>query len=112
LLAFVVSADGQVTVFSDGNRSSSLVLPERELPWNPSGGEMWTDAIQCPTCGVSLLVRKTVLYGFRNAEEADCPICKKEAASVHGWNIEIGLEKDATTIDRTRKFRQAASSTT
>jgi hypothetical protein len=106
LLAFVVSADGPVTVFSDGIRSSALVLPDSKLPWNPSGGEMWTNEKHCPSCGVKLTVRKTVLYGFRTPEGGYCPICKEEAASVHGWQVEIGLIKDAASIERIREFRQ------
>lgn len=108
LLAFVISADGPVTVFSDGLRAFSLVLPDRELPWNPSGGEMWTDEISCPRCGSTLTIRKIVLYGWRSLEEGECPICDEEAASVHGWRVEIGLVKDAATIERIREFRAAS----
>ncbi len=106
LLALVVSADGPVTVFSDGMRSTSLILSDREMPWNPSGGEMWTTEQQCPNCGSSLKIRKIILYGFRGDEEDYCPICETEAATVHGWLVEIGLIKDNPTIDRIRDYRQ------
>jgi hypothetical protein len=106
LLAFVVSADGPVSVFSDGVRAFSLVLRDRELPWNPSGGEMWIENASCPRCGATLTMRKIILYGYRGWEEGHCPICSVEVGSVHGWQVEVGLVKDAMTIDRTRQFRQ------
>ena len=106
LLAFVVSADGPVSVFSDGVNAFSLVLPDRKLPWNPSGGEMWTDETNCPRCGALLTVRKIVLYGWREREEGQCPICNADVGSVHGWMVEVGLVKDAATIDSTRLLRQ------
>lgn len=106
LLAFVVSADGPVQVYSDGRLASSLAFPDRDkVPWNPSGGEMWTDQIHCPQCGASLMIRKIVLYGWRESEEAHCPICKAEVATVHGWHIDVGLVKDENTIARIRDFR-------
>lgn len=76
LVAFVVSSDGPVTVFSDGVRASSLTLRERGLPWNPSGGEMWVEHHDCPTCRAKLTVRKIILYGYRDPEEGYCPICR------------------------------------
>lgn len=106
ILAFVVSADGPVTVFSDGVPSRSLILSEQEMPWNPSGGEMWAAEQECPNCRVRLLIRRVILYGFREREEAFCPICRAEAASVHGWHIEAGLIKDAPSIQRISEFRE------
>jgi hypothetical protein len=83
---------------------------DRKMPWNPSGGEMWTEATKCQRCGATLRVRKIVLYGHRTPEEGNCPICNAEVASVHGWQIDVGLMKDAITIDRIRAFRQLSQS--
>jgi DNA integrity scanning protein DisA with diadenylate cyclase activity len=105
VLAFVVSADGPVTVFSDGARAFSLVLRDRKLPWNPSGGEMWLGESTCPRCASQLIVRKIILYGYREWEEGHCPICKAQVGSVHGWGVEVGLLKNAITIDRIAQFR-------
>jgi hypothetical protein len=91
LLAFVVSADGPVHVYSDGRLASALTFPERDkVPWNPSGGDMWTEEVRCPKCEVLLMVRK---------------ICPAEVARVHGWHIDVGLVKDDSTIERIRRFR-------
>lgn len=106
LIAFVVSGDGPVSIFSDGSRATRLVLPDHGLPWNPSGGEMWTETTTCPDCGAALVVRKTILYGYRGDEEGYCPICTSKVASVHGWSVEVGLIKNAATIERVRDFRQ------
>lgn len=106
LLALVVSSDGPVTVFADGVRASALALRDHGLPWNPSGGEMWTENATCPQCGAALAVRKIILYGFRESEEGYCPICKTQVASVHGWMVEVGLVKNNATIDRLREFRR------
>ena len=51
------------------------------------------------------MIRKIILYGWRESEEAHCPICKAEAASVHGWHIDVGLVKDEATIAKIREFR-------
>lgn len=108
LLAFVVSADGPVSIFSDGAYALTLVLHDRELPWNPSGGEMWRDEATCPTCRAKLTLLKTILYGYREWEEGYCPICRTEVGRVHGWQVEVGLVKDGQTIDRIRQFRLQA----
>ena len=109
LIAIVISADGPVSIFSDGLRATRLVLSDRRLPWNPSGGEMWTENTSCPNCGVALMVRKTVLYGYRENEEGYCPICDSEVASVCGWGLEVGLVKSTVTIERVREFRMRTS---
>jgi DNA integrity scanning protein DisA with diadenylate cyclase activity len=106
LLAFVVSADGPASVFSDGVYAASLVLPEGEMPSNPSGGEMWTDYEECPRCGSNVMVRKIILYGWRDSEEGQCPICDAEVGSINGWKVEVGLLKDAHSIERISAFRQ------
>lgn len=106
LMAFVVSSDGPVTVFSDGRRASSLALRDHGLPWNPSGGEMWTEPVTCPTCGARLTARKIILYGYRESEEGYCPICRTQVAAVHGWAVEVGLVKDTDTINRLLEFRR------
>jgi len=110
LLAFVISADGPVRVFSDGLDAFTLTMPDGALPWNPSGGEMWVSDATCPHCGVKLVVRKTILYGWRDHETEDCPVCGKEAASVHGWRVEIALVKDEATIARIKAVRESAPS--
>jgi len=67
---------------------------------------MWVEQKECANCKANLIVRKVVLYGFRTQEEGYCPICKEEAASVHGWQVDVGLVKDAASIARIREFRQ------
>jgi DisA bacterial checkpoint controller nucleotide-binding len=105
LLGIVVSSDGPVTIFSDGLLAFRLILSDHGLPWNPSGGEMWTEESGCPTCRAKLLVRKTILYGHRGDERGHCPICASEVAYVHGWRVEVGLIKDTVTVERLREFR-------
>jgi DisA bacterial checkpoint controller nucleotide-binding len=112
LLAAVVSSDGPVTIFSDGVRASRLVLPQHGLPWNPSGGEMWAENTRCPKCGSTLVVRKIVLYGFRESEEGWCPICSSRVAAVHGWAVEVALIKDTATIERLLELRRRGGTDT
>lgn len=107
LLAAVVSSDGPVTIFSDGVRAFTLALRDRGLPWNPSGGEMWIDDASCPKCGAVVMVRKIILYGWRENEEGYCPICRSQVAAVHGWAVEVGLVKNTATIDRLLNFRKS-----
>jgi hypothetical protein len=83
-----------------------MPLPERNLPWNPSGGEMWMEKATCPNCASNLVVRKVILYGYRMKEEGERPICDTEVASVHGFSVEVGLVKDVETIIRLQAFRE------
>jgi hypothetical protein len=76
------------------------------MPWNPSGGEMWTDETNCTTCIARVILRKIVVYCFREREEGTCPVCKGNVGAVHGWTVGVGLIKDTPTIAGTREFRR------
>jgi hypothetical protein len=85
-MAFVVSQDGLVTVFSDGMNVAELPIEEaaREVDWlkriSPRGKRSdisgCSFTMQCPSCGRYVVIEEVTVLGWKDDEEVDCPICK------------------------------------
>jgi len=88
-LIVTVSADGPVTVFSDGVNVfewafSASVTAEAYRRASPSRRDgIWPDRdmAQCPKCGKHSRIEKLTIAGYRDDETADCPVCKTEVAT-------------------------------
>jgi hypothetical protein len=102
-LFITVSADGPVTIFSDGMSVFELnwsdgyeaarvirgVLPKE------AKDNVWTsshDAV-CAKCGKTSKVETVTIAGHRTDEEATCPICGDVIATDHCWEIHANLKK-------------------
>ncbi len=102
-LLITVSADGPVTVFSDG-------LSIFELWWFSAGeaaermrkayGSILEDAVWvsgrdkvCPNCGKTSHVEILTIAGWREREEALCPVCHETVNSAHCFNIHANIRK-------------------
>lgn len=82
-IAVVVSADGPVTVFSDGvellkidPESSSLSWLLREPMQQLQEMEEITHDEECVKCGKMLRIRVVRRYRFRGQTELPCPVCQ------------------------------------
>jgi DNA integrity scanning protein DisA with diadenylate cyclase activity len=98
---FVVSADGPVTVFSDGidvlhlDRDGTFGL-ELAAAFPDKSGHMSVELGRetCPTCGKPLVVEKTVVLGWKEWESADCPVCgRADVATGLCFNIRVRVAK-------------------
>jgi len=102
-LIVTVSADGPVTIFSDGMSIFELrwysaerdaritrrvVGPSNKDLVMPSG-----TVETCPNCGKTSEVEVLVVAGYREREEADCPVCGHVIASDMCFQIHANLKK-------------------
>lgn len=91
VVAFVVSQDGPVTVFSDGANVAELPIEgaSREVQWlkrvsprskreDISGSSIIK---KCESCGRTICIEEVTVLGWKDREQVDCPICKKELYS-------------------------------
>ena len=101
-VVFVVSEDGPVSVFSDGAKVTELVQvtavqTARELrnlvPAKASDVEAYNQLVKCPKCGKKITVEIIIVYGLRERETGDCPICGTELHSQMCWQINTRLVK-------------------
>ncbi|WP_375502676.1 diadenylate cyclase [uncultured Jatrophihabitans sp.] len=101
-LAFVVSADGAVSVFSDGRSilnldpfrseaDSMAKLAGRENADKISEG---IARLSCPACGKRLVVTVTTIDGWKDRETLDCPVCETNAIYAKNcWEISARVLK-------------------
>jgi DNA integrity scanning protein DisA with diadenylate cyclase activity len=101
-IVVTVSADGPVTVFSDGINVVELtfrsadgaakalgrMVPEKRNDIVPSS---WTET--CKNCGKTSVIEEVVIYGWKDREEARCPICRGELASSMCFTISAHVIK-------------------
>ena len=91
MIAFVVSQDGPVTIFSDGANVAELPIEGalREVQWlkkvSPSSkkrdisGDSFV--LLCKSCGRNIRIEEVVILGWKDREQVNCPICKKKLYS-------------------------------
>jgi DNA integrity scanning protein DisA with diadenylate cyclase activity len=105
VIAFVVSADGPVTVFSDGKRIADLKMGDPQPP--PDHATCHVDSVDrsCPHCGVLVAVRTIVVNGHDTRREVSCPACRGVVTEPFAWHTEIFLRKTAQTIEALRALR-------
>jgi len=100
-ILFTVSSDGPVSIFSDGLKIGEL------LTYNPSDIEQWyrsvspdPDAVEsssweenCQNCGKTSRVDEILIYGWREHETVDCPLCGSQIAARKCWQLNAQLIK-------------------
>jgi hypothetical protein len=99
-----VSADGPVTIFSDGLSVLELWFASAEREAHvmnqirrDAGVEpgAWTsyDQALCKNCGKTSNIEIVTLPGWRDDESADCPVCGATVAQARCWNIYANIVK-------------------
>lgn len=85
IIAFTISEDGPVTVFSDGANIADLDIfsafraafeIERDTP--EAATTSGSSIIQCRNCHKYVQVEELIIYGWKSDESVDCPICGSE----------------------------------
>jgi hypothetical protein len=102
-LIVTVSADGPVTVFSDGVNVFELwwysadrdAASIRKAFGRSVEGAVWTSAREkvCPRCGKTSSIEILTVAGWRDHEEAQCPVCKETIDSDLCYNIHANIRK-------------------
>lgn len=110
VLAFVVSADGLVTVFSDGRRIGELRMRDSHLSSNRDDAKVRSVEIECPSCAVSLAVRVVEGPGSHDTQRAVCPACGRVAYTVEALRADAFMRKTHQTIAALLQLRQTATS--
>jgi DNA integrity scanning protein DisA with diadenylate cyclase activity len=108
-ILIVVSADGPVTLFSDGVNVVELkfvsadaeakalgkMVPMKRSDIVPSS---WEET--CKVCGKTSIIEEVMIYGWKDREAARCPICRAELASSMCFTISAHVVKRLRTYDR------------
>lgn len=105
VLAFVVSEDGPVTVFSDGVRIADLKMGNPQVPPYDVTSQVDLDDSTCPHCGVLLTVRVITATGYDLPRDVPCPACGQPTARVNGWHAEGFVRKTMQTVEALRALR-------
>jgi DNA integrity scanning protein DisA with diadenylate cyclase activity len=107
-LVFTVSADGPVSVFSDGLKVTEIdsldynhianfyrnLKIELEDNSNDVDKNEWEEV--CPKCGKTSIVHEIFIYGWRERETVSCPVCNTEIASRKCYQLDSQLVKRFT----------------
>jgi DNA integrity scanning protein DisA with diadenylate cyclase activity len=102
-LIVTVSSDGPVTIFSDGMSVFELGWYSAESDARITGtvaGSSYSDLVMssgtvrtCPNCGKTSAVEILTVAGYREHEEACCPVCGHVIASDMCFRIHANLKK-------------------
>jgi len=109
VLAFVVSADGLVTVFSDGRRIGELRMRDTHMSSKPDDAKVRSVEIDCPSCAVSLAVRVVEAPGADETQRAVCPACGRVALTIEALRADAFMRKTHQTIAALLQLRQTAA---
>jgi len=103
VLIVTVSADGPVTVFSDGLNVFKLGwfsvdevaagigrIAEKRI-----GDDIWTSTYDtvCAKCGKTSQVEVLTVTGWREDEEGHCPVCNETIAKAHCYHVYTRIKK-------------------
>lgn len=105
LLAFVVSADGPVTVFSDGCRIAELKMGEPQTAPYDGEAHVAVDEDSCPHCHAWLAIRTIIVAGRSSRQEVPCPACGAVAADKECWKTDAFVRKTTQTIEALATLR-------
>ena len=105
VLAFVVSADGPVTVFSDGRRIADLKMGDPQSPPFGATSRVELDDGACRHCGVTLSIRTIAVAGHETRWELRCPACDRPTLETSCWQAEVFVCKTAKTIEALHALR-------
>jgi hypothetical protein len=105
-IVFVVSQDGDVSVFSDGARvaDSPLIEAGQEArflrsiaPQKGRDVHAYQQVVDCTRCGKQLRVETTVVVGWKELETVNCPVCGNESVySSMCWSLQAFPMKKLT----------------
>jgi hypothetical protein len=98
-----VSSDGPVTIFSDGMSIFELgwySATDDALSWIKTVGKSHEDDFlvsgydaKCSRCGKTSEIEELTVVGWREDEEALCPVCNNVVATGLCWKIDANLKK-------------------
>jgi DNA integrity scanning protein DisA with diadenylate cyclase activity len=89
-VAFVVSSDGAVSVFSDGAKVGELAIRPAERSAASLSkvapdkrGDVYSSShrVKCGKCGKTSIIEEVVILGWKDREEVHCDVCGKEIYS-------------------------------
>jgi hypothetical protein len=101
-VVFVVSQDVYVSIFSDGAKvfDSPLMMAREEERFlkgvsRPKQGDVSSREFitECSQCRKKLRVSEVVVIGWRDSEEAHCPVCSTVVHSARCFSINAILQK-------------------
>ncbi len=107
VLAFVVSADGPVTVFCDGMRIRDLKARNTAAVPPDAGSQVELSERTCESCGVSLTIRTIAVPGSNAPHTVPCPACQSVAAGDTCWQMHAVMRKTPETIRALTALRGA-----
>lgn len=109
-IAFVVSQDGSVTVFSDGANIAELPIAGamKKAEWlkkvSPTSKKEDVSAAsfvkKCKSCGRHIRVEQVTVIGWKDPERVNCPVCGEELYSAMCFSLEAYPVKFTDTIGR------------
>ena len=109
ILAFVVSADGPVRVFSDGKEVGKLKISGSLAPhYDPDAREEIAEIV-CPRCGATLALQTGRLEGLDDQQQALCPLCHAIVAEERCWFLRAFLRKTPETIRALLRLRESTA---
>lgn len=101
-VVFVISEDGPVSVFSDGVKVTELAQEtavetakylRNLVPSKAEDVHCYSRLAKCPNCGKKITVDVIVIYGLRDRENGNCPICGTEVHNEMCWQINTRVVK-------------------
>ncbi len=107
VLAFVVSADGPVTVFCDGARIRDLKGSDTRAVPADAGSRVEVTERTCESCGVSLAIRIVSVPGSNVLHTVQCPACHAVAAGDTCWQMHAFVRKTPATVRALTTLRRA-----
>lgn len=102
ILAFTISADGPITVFSDGvNLVDNKPVIGRDLqssygklvPAKRRDISSQDHVVKCPKCGKKIYVAILTIIGWKDIETGGCPVCGHELESRKCFSIDTHVLK-------------------
>lgn len=100
-IVFTVSSDGPVSIFSDGLKIGELDVYDafviaqsyRRVSPDPSTVESNSWKTTCSNCGKISRIHMIFIYGWREHETVNCPVCGTEIAARKCYQLHAQLVK-------------------
>ncbi|MBU1106241.1 MAG: diadenylate cyclase [Candidatus Riflebacteria bacterium] len=102
ILAFTISADGPITVFSDGVNlvdNTPVIGKNLQISYAKLAPAKRRDIssqdyeVNCPKCGKKIYVAILTIIGWKEKETGDCPVCGHELVSKMCFSIDTHVLK-------------------
>ncbi len=99
-IIFTVSSDGPISIFSDGLKVTELYIDTnliaesyRSLSFDRKDVIENSWEVICPTCGKTSIVNEIFIYGWRERETEECPLCGTQIAAQKCYQLIAQLVK-------------------